>query len=95
MSHHHEPHPERRRKAQESQRAAARSALFAASGTGVIFAVLIGLILRNWTFGIIMGVIAALAVYFALNAIRRDSHKLAKHGETKSAKRTRKSEHKR
>jgi len=70
-------HPERDRRQEQQKRANQLTALFAGIGTGLAFALLFWLLLRNWTFAVGVGVVVALAVASGLNAIRKDSRKLA------------------
>jgi len=70
-----EHHPERDKR-QQQKRANQRTALFAGIGTGLGFALLLGLLLESWPFAIGLGVVVALAVGFGLNAIRKDSRKI-------------------
>ena len=70
-------HPERNRERERQRRANQLTALFAGLGTGLAFALLFGLLLGNWTFAIGVGVVVALAATLGLNAIRKDSRKIA------------------
>ena len=72
-------HPERETKRQEQGRRNQATALFAGLATGLVLALLTGFLLGSWPFAAGLGVIVALAVTFALNAIRRDSRKVADH----------------
>ena len=73
MSH---EHPERESNRREQKRSNQLTALFAGMGTGLGFALLLGLLLERWGFAIGLGVVVALAVGFGLNAIRKDSRKI-------------------
>lgn len=69
-------HPERETRRQEEKRANQRTALLAGVGSGVFLALLTGFLLGSWPFAIGLGIVDALAVTLALNAIRKDSRKV-------------------
>ena len=69
-------HPERETRRQAEKRANQRTALLAGVGSGVFLALLTGFLLESWPLAIGLGVVDALAVTLALNAIRKDSRKV-------------------
>lgn len=73
----HDYHPDRERKQREQKRRDQLTALLAGVGTGLGFALLIGLLLETWPFALGVGVVIALAITFGLNAIRKDSREIA------------------
>ena len=69
-------HPERETRRQQEKRVNQRTALLAGVGSGIFLALLTGLLLESWPFAIGLGVVDALGVTLALNAIRKDSRKV-------------------
>ncbi len=73
----HYEHPKREKARQAQKRRNQLTALFAGFGVGVAFALIFGLLLDSWPFAIGVGVVIAAAVVFGLNAVRKDSRKIA------------------
>ncbi len=80
----HYEHPEREKAQQAQKRKNQLTALFAGLGVGLAFALIFGLLLDSWPFAVGVGVVIAAAVTFGLNAVRRDSRKIA--GEVPESK---------
>ena len=70
-------HPEREKARQARKRKNQLTALLAGLGVGLAFALIFGLLLNSWPFAIGVGVVIAVAVAFGLNAVRKDSRKIA------------------